>query len=71
MTYLSEHSEVAQQLMAGDATIAVLPEPFVTQVTTKQPDCQVALDLTEEWDKVAAAACCPWDAWWSRVTTGR
>lgn len=53
VTYLSEHSEVAQQLMAGDATIAVLPEPFVTQVTTKQPDCQVALDLTEEWDKVA------------------
>lgn len=56
VTYLSEHSEVAQQLMAGDATIAVLPEPFVTQVTTKQPDCQVALDLTEEWDKVAGGS---------------
>ena len=56
VTYLSEHSEVAQQLMAGDATIAVLPEPFVTQVTTKQPDCQVALDLTEEWNKVAGGS---------------
>lgn len=50
--YLSEHSALATQLIAGDASIAVLPEPFVTQVTDKNPDIEVALDLTQEWDKV-------------------
>lgn len=33
--------------------LAVLPEPFVTQVTTKDPNVKVALNLTDEWDKVA------------------
>lgn len=51
--YKADHSELAASILAGDATIAVLPEPFVTQVTTKNPEVQVALNLTEEWDKVA------------------
>jgi NitT/TauT family transport system substrate-binding protein len=49
--YLSEHSEVASQLLADKISIAVLPEPFVTQVTTKDDKVKVALDLTKEWDK--------------------
>ena len=32
--------------------IAMLPQPFVTTAQTKDPDLRVALDLTEEWDKV-------------------
>lgn len=49
--YLSEHSEVASQLLADKISIAVLPEPFVTQVTTKDDKVKIALDLTKEWDK--------------------
>lgn len=50
--YLSEHSELATKLIAGDASIAMLPEPFVTQVTNKNSNIKVAIDLTSEWDKV-------------------
>lgn len=48
--YLSEHSELAAQLIAGKTKLAVLPEPFVTQVTAKNPDVRVALDLAKEWN---------------------
>ena len=50
--YKSEHSELAALLAAGQADIAVLPQPFVTSVLTQNPDVRIALDLTEEWDKV-------------------
>ena len=51
--YKADHSELAASLLAGNAKVAVLPEPFVTQVTAKNPEIKVALNLTEEWDKVA------------------
>ena len=50
--YLSEHSELATKLVSGDVSIAMLPEPFVTQVTMKDSDINVSIDLTSEWDKV-------------------
>ena len=34
------------------ALLAVLPQPFVTSVLAKNPDVRIALNLTEEWDKV-------------------
>ena len=46
----SEHSECVAALASGSATIALLPQPFVTVAQTKLPDLRVALDLTEEWD---------------------
>lgn len=49
--YLSEHAELATKLLAGQVSVALLPEPFVTQVTVKDPDISIALNLTEEWDK--------------------
>lgn len=51
--YKADHTELAASILAGDAKIAVLPEPFVTQVTTKDPDVKVSLNLTDEWNKVA------------------
>ena len=51
--YKADHSELAASILSGDAKIAVLPEPFVTQVTAKDPNVQVALNLTDEWNKVA------------------
>ena len=38
-------------MIAGQAPLAVLPEPKVSVVTTKAPTITAALDLTEEWEK--------------------
>ena len=46
----SEHSECVSALATGAATIAMLPQPFVTVAQSKLPDLRVALDLTQEWD---------------------
>ena len=42
----SEHSECVASLASGAATIAMLPQPFVTVAQTQLPDLRVALDLT-------------------------
>ena len=50
--YLSEHSELATRILSSEEPIiAVLPQPFVTQVTAKDSAVKIALDLTEEWDR--------------------
>lgn len=54
--YKTEHSEIATLMASGQADIAVLPQPFVTQATSQNPDLKVALDLTEEWDKATDGA---------------
>ena len=46
----SEHSECVAALAAGSATIALLPQPFVTVAQGKIDGLRIALDLTEEWD---------------------
>lgn len=48
----SEHSECVSALAQDPDGIAMLPQPFVTTAQAKNPDLKVALDLTEEWDKV-------------------
>lgn len=54
--YKAQHAEVASALMAGKAKIGVLPEPFVTQVTLKNKNIRVALNLTDEWNKASKDA---------------
>lgn len=56
ITYLAEHAELATQMLADNAPIALLPEPFVTTVTSKDSEIKAALDITEEWEKVAGGA---------------
>ena len=46
----SEHSECVAALASGAATIAMLPQPFVTVAQTKIEGLRTALDLTEQWD---------------------
>ncbi|MCI2055575.1 MAG: PhnD/SsuA/transferrin family substrate-binding protein [Oscillibacter sp.] len=46
----SEHAECVSALASGEATIALLPQPFVTVAQSKLSDLRVALDLTQEWD---------------------
>lgn len=50
----SEHTECLSALMAGENAVAMLPQPFVTTAQTKSEHIRVALDLTEEWDKLGA-----------------
>lgn len=51
--YLSEHSELATKVISGDAQIAVLPEPFVSLVTTKgDGKIKSVISLTDEWKKI-------------------
>ena len=46
----SEHSECVADLAAGSATIALLPQPFVTVAETKIDGLRMAIDLNAEWD---------------------
>ncbi len=61
--YKTEHSELAALAISADAPICVLPEPFVTQVKTKNEQIHTALNLTEEWKKQPMELISlPWDA---------
>ena len=52
--YKSEATEVAAALQAADeGAIAVLPQPYVTAVQSQIEGLNVALNLTEEWNKVS------------------
>jgi len=46
-----DHSSLAQQVIAEDTKIAVLPQPFVTQVMMNNPNVNILIDLNEEWEK--------------------
>ncbi len=50
--FKSEATEVAAALNSGAATIAVLPQPFVTATLMQNENLRVALSLTDEWSKV-------------------
>lgn len=54
--YKSEHAELAALLSQGQAELALLPQPFVTTAMAQNEKLRVALDLTEEWDKVSQGA---------------
>lgn len=54
--YKQEHAEVAPLLANGEASIALLPQPFVTSVLTQNENVRVALDVTEEWNKAVDGA---------------
>lgn len=48
----SEHAECLAALVASENAVALLPQPFVTSAQAKNDQINVALDLTEEWDKL-------------------
>ena len=53
--YCSEATEALSQVQAGQATIAMLPQPFVTSALSQVEGLRVALDMNEEWQKVAGS----------------
>ena len=52
----AQPADLRTAVAAGEVDIAVLPEPMVTMALAANEKLAVALDLTEEWDKVAPAA---------------
>lgn len=54
--YLAEHASLAAMMAAGEAELAMLPEPNVSSVLLKNASSRVALDLTAEWDAVSDTA---------------
>lgn len=50
--YLAQHAELANKVAAGDITLAILPEPFVSTVLAKNPDAKIKITLDDEWEKI-------------------
>lgn len=52
--FKSEATEIVSNMALSStaSSIAVLPEPFVTTAQSKNPNLNVVLDLTQEWDKL-------------------
>ena len=55
LDFYSEATEALAQLQAGTSTIAMLPKPFVTSALAQVEGLRVALDMNEEWEKVAGS----------------
>jgi len=49
----AQPADLNTAVASGQVSVAVLPEPMVTVAKAQNPDLVVALDLTEEWDKVS------------------
>jgi NitT/TauT family transport system substrate-binding protein len=52
VVFAAEHSELATLIASGKVSIALLPEPFVSTVTSKNENVKIAIDLNDEWNKV-------------------
>lgn len=50
--YKSEHSEVATLALAGQADVIMVPQPFVTQIASKDESFRTALDISAEWESL-------------------
>ena len=55
LEYTSEATEALSKVQAGEANIAMLPQPFVTSALSQVEGLRVALDMNEEWQKVAGS----------------
>ena len=51
--YVGEHTALAAMVASGEAQVALLPEPFVSAVTVKNPAVHVALDLNNAWEEAS------------------
>lgn len=49
--FATEHSESVTKAIAGGYDAVLLPEPFVSQITTKDTSFSVAINITKEWEK--------------------
>lgn len=50
--FMGAHADLANAMAAGDVTLALLPEPFVSTVLAKSSDIKVKIDVNAEWQKI-------------------
>ena len=50
MEWKSEPTEVVAQMATEEASVAMLPQPFVTVAAGQLENLKIALDLTKEWE---------------------
>lgn len=53
--FKSEPSEVAALLVSDKNAVGILPQPYATSVTIKDPEIKMTIDLSLEWEKVASS----------------
>lgn len=53
LNYMLDHASLAQSVIAEDSEVALLPQPFVTQTTMKNPNVNILIDLNEAWNDAA------------------
>jgi NitT/TauT family transport system substrate-binding protein len=51
LNYALDHASLAQSVIAEDTPVALLPQPFVTQTTLKNPKVKILIDLNEAWNE--------------------
>ncbi|MEG0291474.1 MAG: MqnA/MqnD/SBP family protein [Anaerovoracaceae bacterium] len=47
--WLSNHSDVVAAHMKNPSSLALIPEPFLTVASSKNPNIKVAIDLNNQW----------------------
>jgi NitT/TauT family transport system substrate-binding protein len=53
--YSMAPSEIAQSLIAGRVSLALLPEPFATMALTGKPDLVSVADIQQEWSRAGGS----------------
>ncbi len=56
ISYCQEASEVVSAISAKENAVAMLPQPYVTVAMNSVEGLSVALDVTEEWEKLDSAS---------------
>ncbi|MHB1154899.1 MAG: ABC transporter substrate-binding protein [Eubacteriales bacterium] len=51
--YYAAHAELATVISSGDIILGMLPEPNVSAVLSANPSVRIALNLTDEWNKIS------------------
>ena len=51
--FKAEHSELAALMASGECAIGMLPEPNVSSAMAQNSNLKIALNLNDEWNKVA------------------
>lgn len=54
--YYVDHSELAAKVTTGEVALALLPQPFVTTVLSKNANVRIAVDLNEAWADATGGA---------------
>lgn len=54
--WLMSHADVATAVAAGDGVIGMLPQPFATVATEKNPAVKIRFNLDEEWQRATDTA---------------